>query len=144
MDRIIPGSGNVFEDLGLPDAAEKKAKVKLTVAFNNALAEKKIRQREAAELLGCTQPEISALANYKLSGFSMGRLMEFLTSLDRDIDITIRKIDRHGSIRVREQQAASSLRRRPIISDRLSACTFRQDRAWRGTGSRGWPGQARP
>ncbi len=106
MDRIIPGSGNVFADLGLPDASEKKAKVKLTAALNNALAEKKIRQREAAESLGCTQPEISALANYKLSGFSMGRLMEFLTSLDRDVDISVRKIDRHGSIRVSEHHAA--------------------------------------
>ena len=102
MDTIIPSSGNVFTDLGLPDAAEKKAKVKLAVALNGALTEKKLRQREAADLLGCTQPEVSALANYKLSGFSMGRLMEFLTNLDRDVEIGIRKTDRHGNIHVRE------------------------------------------
>lgn len=106
MDTVVPSSGNVFTDLDLPDAAEKKAKVKLAVALNDALAEKKIRQREAASLLGCTQPEVSALANYRLSGFSMGRLMEFLTNLDRDVEISIRKTNRHGSIRVREQKAA--------------------------------------
>jgi predicted XRE-type DNA-binding protein len=105
MDIITPSTGNVFADLGLPDAAEKKAKTKLAVALNNALAERKLRQREAAALLGCTQPEISALANYKLSGFSMGRLMEFLTNLDHDVEISIRKTNHHGNIRVRELAA---------------------------------------
>jgi predicted XRE-type DNA-binding protein len=102
MDAIIPGSGNVFTDLGLPDAAEKKAKVRLAVALNAALAARNIRQRDAAERLGCTQPEVSALANYKLSGFSMGRLMGFLTNLDCDVEISIRQTDRHGDIHVRD------------------------------------------
>jgi len=50
----------------------------------------------AAELLGCTQAEVSALANYKLAGFSMARLLEFLTDLDRDVEISILKTDHHG------------------------------------------------
>ncbi len=34
---------------------------------------------------------MSALANYKLDGFSVERLMIFLTSLDQDVEIVIRK-----------------------------------------------------
>jgi len=101
MDTITPSSGNVFADVGLPDAVEKRAKVKLAVAVNNALAEKPLRQVEVAELLGCTQPEVSALANYKLAGFSMARLLEFLTNLNRDVEISIRKTDHRGEIHIR-------------------------------------------
>jgi predicted XRE-type DNA-binding protein len=34
---------------------------------------------------------VSALANYKLDGFSVERLMTFLTALDQDVEIVIRK-----------------------------------------------------
>jgi len=37
------------------------------------------------------QPKISALRNYRLAGFSVERLMNFLTALDRDVKIVIRK-----------------------------------------------------
>jgi predicted XRE-type DNA-binding protein len=104
--RITRSKGNVFEDLGLPEAAEKKAKVKLTVALNEAIAEKRLRQHDVANILNCTQPEVSALANYKLAGFSLARLMEFLTDLDRDVEISIRKTNGHGHIVVRELEPA--------------------------------------
>jgi predicted XRE-type DNA-binding protein len=107
MDTITPSSGNVFADLGLSDAVEKKAKVKLTVALNKALAERSLRQVDAAQLLGCTQAEVSALANYKLAGFSMARLLEFLTDLDRDVEISIRKTNHHGHIVIREELEAA-------------------------------------
>ena len=38
--RAEVSSGNVFHDLGLADAAEKKAKVRLAIAINEALAER--------------------------------------------------------------------------------------------------------
>ena len=34
---------------------------------------------------------MSALAHYKLEGFSVERLMSFLAALDRDVEIVIRK-----------------------------------------------------
>ncbi|MGH9489350.1 MAG: helix-turn-helix domain-containing protein [Terriglobales bacterium] len=40
--------------------------------------------------LGINQPKISALANYRLEGFSVERLMTFLNALDRDVEIVIR------------------------------------------------------
>jgi predicted XRE-type DNA-binding protein len=103
---ITISSGNVFQDLGRPDAAEKKAKVKLAVAINDAIAERDLKQRDAAALLHCVQPEVSALANLRLGGFSLGRLMEFLTALDRDVEIGIRKTKGHGTIHVRDLETA--------------------------------------
>ena len=104
--RAEVSSGNVFQDLGLPDAAEKKTKVRLAIAINEALAERGLKQRDAAALLGCAQPEVSAIANLRLAGFSLGRLMEFLTALDRDVEIGIRKRRGHGSILVRHLETA--------------------------------------
>ena len=88
---ITRSSGNVFADLKLTDAAEKQTKVRLAVTINGILEEKTLRQEEAAKLLQLNQPKISALANYRLEGFSVERLLRFLNALDRDVEILIRR-----------------------------------------------------
>ena len=85
------GSGNVFADLGLPEAREMQTKLRLAYAINEIVESRRLTQANAAELLGIPQPRISALKNYKLEGFSVERLMTFLTALDRDVEISIRK-----------------------------------------------------
>jgi predicted XRE-type DNA-binding protein len=89
--RIARGTKNVFADLGYPDAAERQAKLRLAYALNSLLQQRKLSQSEAAKVLGVSQPKVSALRNYKLAGFSVERLMNLLTALDRDVDIVIRK-----------------------------------------------------
>lgn len=37
------------------------------------------------------KPKVSSLVNYQLEGFSVERLMNFLTALDQDVDIVIRR-----------------------------------------------------
>lgn len=88
---ITRGSGNVFADLGYPDAEERQTKLRLAHAINEIIASKRLTQTEAAARLGAGQPKISALARYRLDRFSVERLMTFLTALDRDVEITIRK-----------------------------------------------------
>lgn len=90
FDDITPGSTNVFADLGYSDAAERQTKTRLALAINDLLKARKLRQREAAELLGMPQPKISALKNYRLDQFSVERLMACLTALDQDVEIMIR------------------------------------------------------
>lgn len=98
---VTASSGNAFEDMEHADAAEKKTKVQLAMAINAELAARDIRsQAEAAALLGTEQPKISLLANYKLAGFSVAKLMDFLTALDRDVEIIIRPRRGHGRISV--------------------------------------------
>ena len=88
---VIPSSGNVFADLGLPDASEKQTRVRLAVAINQILEASHLSQAAAAQLLDINQPKISALVNYRLEGFSVERLMHFLNALDRDVEIVVRK-----------------------------------------------------
>jgi predicted XRE-type DNA-binding protein len=87
----VASSGNVFADLGLPNAEDKHTKVRLAVAINQAIQSRKLSQTAAARRLKVNQPKVSALANYRLEGFSVERLMNFLTALDRDVDIVIRR-----------------------------------------------------
>jgi predicted XRE-type DNA-binding protein len=86
---VVHGTGNVFADLGYPDAAERQAKLRLAYALNQVLAQRRLSQAEAAKVLGVTQPKVSALRNYKLVGFSVERLMTLLTALDQDVQIVI-------------------------------------------------------
>jgi predicted XRE-type DNA-binding protein len=88
---VTRGTGNVFADLKLSDVDEKLTKVRLAVTINEILKERGLRQEAAAKVLRLNQPKISALANYRLDGFSVERLLRFLNALDRDIEIVIRR-----------------------------------------------------
>ena len=87
---ITRGTTNVFADLGFPDAAERQTKTRLAYAINELLKSRRLKQREAAELLGIPQPKVSTIKNYRLDNISVERLMEFLTALDQDVEIRIR------------------------------------------------------
>jgi predicted XRE-type DNA-binding protein len=88
---VVPSSGNVFADLGVRNAEEKQTKVRLAVAINQIIQGRKLSQTAAARRLKVNQPKVSALSNYQLDGFSVERLMNFVTALDRDVDIVIRR-----------------------------------------------------
>ena len=89
-EAVTHGSGNVFADLGYPDAEERQTKLRLAHAINSVITRRRLTQAAAAKKLGVNQPKVSALANYKLEGFSVERLITFLTALDQDVDIVIR------------------------------------------------------
>ena len=95
---ITRGTKNVFADLGYPDAAERQAKLRLAYAVNQVLEQRELTQTAAATVLGLTQPKVSALRHYKLSGFSVERLMTLLTVLDQDVEIVIKKKPRSRSV----------------------------------------------
>jgi predicted XRE-type DNA-binding protein len=109
---IVPSLGNVFSDLGLRDADEKKTKVCLAVAINQVVQSRRLSQIAAAKVIGINQPKISALVNYRLEGFSVERLMHFLNALDRDVEIVIRQKPRSrraARIVVTERQVQSAV-----------------------------------
>jgi predicted XRE-type DNA-binding protein len=88
---VTRGTGNVFADLGFPDAADRQFKLRLAYALNQVLEARKLPQADAAKVLGVTQPKVSALRHYKLAGFSVERLMNLLTAVDQDVEIVIRR-----------------------------------------------------
>jgi predicted XRE-type DNA-binding protein len=90
-EAVTRGTTNVFADLGYADADERQTKLRLAHAINGVIARKRLTQAAAAKKLRVNQPKISALANNKLDGFSVERLMTFLTALDHDVEIVIRR-----------------------------------------------------
>jgi predicted XRE-type DNA-binding protein len=84
------GSGNVFADLGFDDADERFTRAKLGYHVYQLLTERKLKQREIAELLGIKQPEVSHLLNGHFSRFTTDKLLDFLRRLDRKVTIQIR------------------------------------------------------
>jgi predicted XRE-type DNA-binding protein len=77
---VTRGSGNVFADLRLPDAAERQAKLRLAYALNQVLEARKLSEAEAAKVLGLTRSKASALRHYKLVEFSVERLINLSTA----------------------------------------------------------------
>jgi predicted XRE-type DNA-binding protein len=96
-ETITRGTGNLFADLGYGDADERQTKLRLAYAINGVIGRDHLTQATAAKKLGVNQPKVSALANYKLGGFSVERLMTFLTALDQDVEIVIKKKPRARS-----------------------------------------------
>jgi predicted XRE-type DNA-binding protein len=86
---VQAGSGNVFADLGYPDAKERRLKVELALEVNRILGERRLAQERAAKLLGILQPHVSDLVRYRLNRFSVERLMDFLTRLGKDVEIRV-------------------------------------------------------
>jgi predicted XRE-type DNA-binding protein len=92
MSRTIirRSSGNVYQDLGLPNAEEMQAKAALVSRLVSILNNKKWTQEKAAEVLGIPQSKISLLSRGHFSGFSLGKLMKLLNRLNQDIEIRVK------------------------------------------------------
>ncbi len=90
-ERIEQGSGNVFADLDLPDAGERKTKLRLAYALIQMVEKEGLSQTAIAGRLGLTQPKVPALLNYKLRGFSTERLMQLFLALNCDVKIVVGK-----------------------------------------------------
>jgi predicted XRE-type DNA-binding protein len=89
-------SGNVFADLGFPNSEQELVKAKLTVQIYQILKDRKLTQTEAARVLGTTQAQVSALMRCRPVSVSVGKLMEFLTTLGQDVEVTVKPGMRHG------------------------------------------------
>jgi predicted XRE-type DNA-binding protein len=86
-----PSTGNVFADLGLPNAGEHLTKAGLVVRIDRTIRQRKLTQSAAAQLMGIDQPKISALLAGQFRGHSVERLMRFLVALGLDIVVKPRK-----------------------------------------------------
>ena len=91
--KVTRGSGNVFADLGYPDAATHKTKAELVDQIRAIMRERNMTQTEAATRTGLSQPDISRLLSGKFRDVSVDRLMGALTGLDAKVFITVRRGD---------------------------------------------------
>jgi predicted XRE-type DNA-binding protein len=87
---VTAGSGNVFADIGLPDAETELVKAQLTRQISKHIAGLGLTQTNAAKRLGVSQPDVSRLIKNRPTGFSTDRLLAMLNALDLDVDIVLR------------------------------------------------------
>ena len=99
-------SGNVFRDLGLPDADELDIKANLAIKISLIIARRGLSQIKAAAVLGVDQPKVSAIVRGRLEKFSIERLCEFLTRLGCDVNIRVREKSKPARGRMRIQIAS--------------------------------------
>ena len=89
--RVERGSGNVFADLGRPDADLHLVRADLVSRIDQIIGQRRLTQVQAADVLGIAQPDVSRLLGGDFREYSVGRLLRLLMRLGRDVDILIRK-----------------------------------------------------
>jgi len=99
---VEESSGNVFADLGFPHPEREELKARLTFQIYRLIKQRGLTQAKAGELLGIKQPHVSGLMRGQSGTYSVERLMEFLTALGQDVEITVRPTRKkdHGNLSV--------------------------------------------
>lgn len=91
----------MFADLGLPNADQELLKARLTLQIYRIIKQRGLTQTQAAKALGIKQPHVSLLMRNRAGTFSVGRLIDFLTALGQDVEITVRPTRKeHGEMSV--------------------------------------------
>ena len=88
--RVEKSSGNVFADLGFPHPEQELLKARLTLEIYRIVRKRGLTQTEAGKILGIKQPHVSALMRNRAGSFSVERLMDFLTALGQDVEISVK------------------------------------------------------
>ena len=98
---ITAGSGNIFADLDLPDAETHFLKAQIVSEIYRLINERRLTQVQAGKRLGISQPEVSRMFKGHFREYSIDRLMAFLTTFDRDVEIVRphKKAGKSGRIR---------------------------------------------
>jgi predicted XRE-type DNA-binding protein len=84
------GNPNVFKDLGVPNAEEHLVKAQLVFKIDSLMKERRLKQIDAADLFGITQPDVSKMLRGEFRQFSVERLLRFLVALNQDVEIVVK------------------------------------------------------
>jgi predicted XRE-type DNA-binding protein len=111
---VTKGSGNIFRDLGSSEerSAELSLKSSLLQALQETIRERGWKQVEAAARLGIDQAKVSKLLAGQMAGFSVERLVHYLSLLGQDVEVTVRRAprgQRYGTVRTKISRRSSTL-----------------------------------
>src|SRR3984957_16384896 len=87
---ITRGSGNVFRDLGHPDADREQLRALLAARIIGVLDDRKLTVRAAQELTGIGAADFSRIRRAKLDRFTIDRLMSILSGLGQQVEVTVK------------------------------------------------------
>lgn len=90
--KITPSSGNVFHDLGFSweEAAHLKVRAVLMLHVQEIVRSRRLRQAQAAKILGVTQPRVSDLLRGRIDLFSTDTLIDMLTRLGGHVKLVVK------------------------------------------------------
>jgi predicted XRE-type DNA-binding protein len=88
---VTRGSGNIFADLGLPDADEHMLKARFAMFIRKRIEQLALTQQSAAKRMGLSQPDVSNLLRGHFEGFSLERLLGCVRALGNDVEIKVRR-----------------------------------------------------
>lgn len=84
--QIIRSSGNVFADLGLPDAKDALRQAELLVKIQRLIEQQGWTQLQIAKLAEVPKAKVSDLLKGRLADFSAKQLSDILNRLERNSD----------------------------------------------------------
>jgi predicted XRE-type DNA-binding protein len=94
--KVEVGGANIFADLGLPDADSHFLKAQIVSEIYRLTNERKLTQAEAGRRMDISQPEVSRMFKGNFREYSIERLMGFLVSFDRDVEIVVKPHKKTG------------------------------------------------
>jgi predicted XRE-type DNA-binding protein len=94
---VEQGLGNVYADLRYADSESMLVKARLAAKIAEIIDRRALTQTRAAEILGLTQPKVSAILKGRFRGISEHRLLDCLTRLGRDVHIVVKPAPRNRS-----------------------------------------------
>ena len=93
---ITRGGGNIFADLGLPNADAHMLKARLVICIDKMIEHAGLTQHAAAKKMGVSQPDVSDLLRGRFEGFSLERLLGFVRALGSDVEIKVKRRRDHA------------------------------------------------
>ena len=92
--KVEESTGNVYADLGFPDAEEMLVKAQLAMNIGKIIKRRKLTQKEAAKVMGLTQAKVSDMLRGRFRGISEAKMLDCLTALGNDVEIRVKPIRR--------------------------------------------------
>ncbi|HEY7231676.1 MAG TPA: helix-turn-helix transcriptional regulator [Pseudolabrys sp.] len=99
--KVTRSSGNIFKDIGLPNAEEHALKADIVIKLAKLIEIKGLSQSKAAVITGIAQPDLSKLLRGHFAGFSMDRLVQAILALGSDVEIRVKRPAPHRRGRAR-------------------------------------------
>jgi predicted XRE-type DNA-binding protein len=100
--KVARSSGNIFEDIGLPNSEQHEIKAKIVSFLALLIERKRLPQSAVAARTGIAQPDLSKLLRGQFSGFSLDRLLSAVAAMGTDYEIKLKKPARdrrgHGTV----------------------------------------------
>jgi predicted XRE-type DNA-binding protein len=86
---LVRGSGNVYRDLGHPNADLKQARALIAAKIIRIMEAQKLSTRDAEKRTGIAHTEFSRIRNTQLNRFTLDRMISILGKLDGNVEVNI-------------------------------------------------------